>query len=94
MTKQASPKYAPEVRELAVRMVFEHEGEHASLFAAISEFPPRARTLSLRENRRGSDPYRLGKPPTAQNPGDALSKRCLPAAPDVSDRHFRQGKRL
>jgi transposase len=30
MTKQASPKYSPEVRERAVRMVFEHEGDHAS----------------------------------------------------------------
>src|SRR5512145_1881020 len=36
MTKQASPKYAPEVRERAVRMVFEHAGEHASQWAAIS----------------------------------------------------------
>ena len=36
MTKQASPRYAPEVRERVVRMVFEHEGEHASQWAAIT----------------------------------------------------------
>ena len=35
MTKQISPKYAPEARERAVRMVFEHAGEHASQWAAI-----------------------------------------------------------
>ena len=34
--RQASPKYAPEVRERAVRMVFEHEAEQASQRAAIS----------------------------------------------------------
>jgi len=36
MTKKASTKYAPEVRERAVRMVFEHQGEHASQWTAIS----------------------------------------------------------
>src|SRR4051794_39697848 len=36
MTKKTtSTKYAPEVRERAVRMVFEHQGDHASQWAAI-----------------------------------------------------------
>jgi transposase-like protein len=35
MTKKASTKYAPEVRKRAVRMVFEHQGEHASQWTAI-----------------------------------------------------------
>ena len=34
MTKRASP-YSPEVRERAVRMVFDHQGEHASQYEAI-----------------------------------------------------------
>jgi transposase len=29
------PKYSPEFRERAVRMVFEHQGEHESQWAAI-----------------------------------------------------------
>jgi transposase-like protein len=35
MMKKASTKYAPEVRERAVRMVFEHQGEHATQWTAI-----------------------------------------------------------
>ena len=35
MTKQIPP-YSPEVRARAVRMVFDHQGEHASQAAAIS----------------------------------------------------------
>ena len=35
MTKPIPP-YSPEVRARAVRMVFDHQGEHASQAAAIS----------------------------------------------------------
>ena len=34
MTKR-TPPYSPEVRERAVRMVFDHQGEHASQYEAI-----------------------------------------------------------
>ena len=34
--KKTSPRYAPEVRERAVRMVFDHAPKHASQWAAIT----------------------------------------------------------
>jgi len=35
MTKRTTNRFSPEVRSRAVRMVFEHRGEHASQWAAI-----------------------------------------------------------
>jgi transposase-like protein len=35
MTKKTSNRFAPEVRQRAVRMVLEHGGDHASQWAAI-----------------------------------------------------------
>jgi len=35
MSKKTTPKYSPEVRERAVRLVREHRGEYPSLWAAI-----------------------------------------------------------
>ena len=35
MSKKTTPKYSPEVRERAVRLVQEHRGEYPSLWAAV-----------------------------------------------------------
>ena len=57
MTKHISP-YSPKVRARAVRMVFDHQGEHASQSAAISsiattdEPPRRTRTGTLPNKER------------------------------------------
>jgi transposase len=36
-----SNKFSPEVRERAVRMVFEHRGEYSSLWATIESIAPK-----------------------------------------------------
>lgn len=36
MTKQTSKRFSPEVRDRAVRMVLNHQGEHDSQWAAIA----------------------------------------------------------
>ncbi len=41
MSKTPTPKYSPEVRERAVRLVQEHRGEYPSLWAAIESIAPK-----------------------------------------------------
>ena len=41
MSKKITPKYSPEVRERAVRMVQEHRSEYPSLWAAIESIAPK-----------------------------------------------------
>ena len=41
MNKKLTPKYSPEVRERAVRMVQEHRNEYPSQWAAIESIAPK-----------------------------------------------------
>lgn len=40
-TSTTSNRFSSEVRERAVRMIFEHQGEHASQWAAITAIAPK-----------------------------------------------------
>ena len=41
MKQPKTPKYSPETRERAVRMVLEHRGEYASPWAAVESIAPK-----------------------------------------------------
>ena len=41
MNKKSTPKYSPEIRERAVRLVQEHRGEYPSLWSAVESIAPK-----------------------------------------------------
>src|SRR5690242_10127770 len=90
MTKQASPKYAPEVRERAVRMVFEHEGEHASQWAAISSIA--AKIGCTPETLRGW--VRQAERDQGKRPGPTTDERERIKVLERENRELRQANEI
>ena len=71
MTKQTSTKYSPEVRERAVRMVFDHQGDHDSQWAAIASIAAKIgctpETLRLWVRQAERDAGRRAGPTSAES---------------------------
>ena len=90
MTKRTSPKYAPEVRERAVRMVFDHEAEHASQRAAICSIAAKigcnAETLRGWVRQAGRD--------QGKRPGPTTDERERIKALERENRELRQANEI
>jgi transposase-like protein len=90
MTKSAFRKYAPEVRERAVRMVFEHAGDHASQWAAIGSIA--AKIGCTAETLRGW--VRQAERDQGKRPGPTTDEQERIKALERENRELRQANEI
>ena len=84
------PRFSPEVRERAVRMVYEHASEHASEWAAITSIASKigcsAQTLSSWIKRRAVD--------RGERPGVTTEEQARVKALERENRELRRANEI